>query len=94
VEGWAGAVPLTRLQGEILSLLATTRTPDSYLAGGAALHVAPNSVRYSDALDFFHDSVERVASAFSEDSALLEGAGCELDLEISQPGFIRALVSS
>ena len=85
-------MPLTDFQRAILALLGQTRSPDSYLAGGAALHFAPNSVRYSNDLDFFHDSPERVASAFSDDSQLLEEAGYDLDVEISQPGFIRAVV--
>lgn len=86
-------MPLTGFQRELLALLAETRSPDSYLAGGAALHFSPNSSRYSDDLDFFHDSSERVASAFDRDSSLLEEAGCTLELEISQPGFIRATVT-
>lgn len=57
-------MPLTELQLIIARLLAKNRTLDSYLAGGAALHFAPNAKRYSDDLDYFHDSVERVASAF------------------------------
>jgi len=85
-------VPLTRFQQTLLGLLARNRTPDSYLAGGAAVHFAPNSVRYSNDLDFFHDSAERVAAAFAEDSALLESAGYGHDVEISQPGFVRAIV--
>ncbi len=85
-------MPLTDFQRRILALLATTRTPDSYLAGGAALHFAPNSVRYSNDLDFFHDSVARVASAFAADEALLRVNGHDLELELSQPGFVRALV--
>ncbi len=85
-------VPLTDFQRILLALLARTRTPDSYLAGGAALHFTPNSVRYSRDLDFFHDSTERVASAFAEDEKLLKEAGYSLDIEISQPGFIRAVV--
>ncbi len=93
MEGRESALPLTDFQRSMLALLSETRSPDSYLAGGAALHFAPNSVRYSNDLDFFHDSPERVASAFSEDVALLEEAGYSLDIEISQPGFIRAVVS-
>lgn len=83
-----GPVPLTEFQRTLLALLAQNRAPDSYLAGGAALHFAPNS----DDLDFFHDSSDRVAAAFAEDSALLESGGYGLELEISQPGFIRATV--
>ncbi len=78
-------MPLTDFQRVLLALLAQTRAADSYLAGGAALHFAPNSVRYSDDLDFFHDSPERVASAFSDDWQLLEEAGYGLEVEISQP---------
>ena len=74
-------MPLTEVQQTILALLAQTRAPDSYLAGGAALHFTPNSVRYSNDLDFFHDSPQRVASAFSDDAALLEGAGFGLDVD-------------
>ncbi len=60
-------MPLTSFQTDLATLLAQNRTPDSYLAGGAALHFAPNSKRYSNDLDYFHDSVERVASAFADD---------------------------
>lgn len=45
-------------------------TDDRYLAGGAAMHFAPNSTRYSDDLDFFHDSEERVATAFAADRSI------------------------
>ena len=86
-------MPLTDFQRRLLAILAQTRTPDSYLAGGAALHFKPNTVRYSRDLDFFHDSAERVATAFAQDEKLLEKAGYSLDVEISQPGFIRAMAS-
>lgn len=87
------AMPLTDYQRELLALLASTRSPDSYLAGGSALHFAPESARYSHDLDFFHDSSERVAEAFDADSNLLAQAGHAVEVEISQPGFIRAIVS-
>jgi hypothetical protein len=85
-------VPLTDFQRAVLGLLARNRSPDSYLAGGAALHFAPQSTRYSNDLGFFHDSVERVASAYTEDARLLAGAGYGIHVEISQPGFVRATV--
>jgi hypothetical protein len=44
-------VPLTPYQSEVARLLAAQRTPDSYLAGGAALHIEPNSLRFSNDLD-------------------------------------------
>lgn len=87
------AVPLTNFQGTLLALLAPNRIPASYLAGGAAIHFAPNSVRFSDDLDFFHDSEARVASAFAADNATLTAAGYDVSVEFTQPGFIRATVT-
>lgn len=86
-------MPLTPHQQQILALLATTRTPDSYLAGGAALHFTLTSARYSRDLDFFHDSAERVASAYADDQRLLEEAGFSIAVEVSQPGLVQAIVS-
>lgn len=86
-------MPLTAFQTQIALLLASNRTEDSYLPGGAALHLAPNSKRYSNALDYFHDSVERVATAFAADELTLNQAGFTLKLEMNQPGFIRSIVS-
>lgn len=88
-------MPLTEFQRKLLAELSTAvgeRPDDSYLAGGAALHFAPNSTRYSNDLDFFHDSVERVAAAFNDDRTRLEAAGYTMTVEISQPGFVRAIV--
>lgn len=85
-------MPLTTFQRTLLATLATTSGDDRYLAGGAAMHFAPNSVRYSDDLDFFHDSEARVASAFAADRATLEQAGYAVQVELSLPGFVRAAV--
>jgi hypothetical protein len=86
-------VPLTDFQRALLAVLSQERRDDSYLAGCAALHFAPNSQRFSDDLDYFHDSIERVAKAFHADSVQLESAGYAASVELSQPGFIRATVS-
>ena len=92
MEGGGAAVPLTTFQRRLLAILAAVPDDDRYLAGGAALHFAPNSTRYSDDLDFFHDSEARVASAFGRDRETLQNAGCGVDVELSLPGFVRALV--
>ncbi|MDZ7778432.1 MAG: nucleotidyl transferase AbiEii/AbiGii toxin family protein [Gemmatimonadota bacterium] len=86
-------MPLTDFQRELLAVTARNRAPDSYLAGGTALHFSPESVRYSRDLDLFHDAEERVAEAFAADVASLEESGYEVEMILSQPGFIRALVS-
>ena len=86
-------MPLTEFQTRLARMLSAHRTPDSYLAGGSALHMEPNSKRYSNDLDFFHDSVERVAEAFAEDRKLLEENGCLVTVDMAQPGYVRAVVS-
>ncbi|HEX2882200.1 MAG TPA: hypothetical protein VHO25_21920 [Polyangiaceae bacterium] len=83
---------MTAFQRDVATELAKNRTPDSYLAGGAALHIEPNSKRYSNDLDYFHDSEERVASAFAADRAALEQTGYTVEIGMNQPGFIRAIV--
>jgi hypothetical protein len=85
-------MPLTAFQSDVARLLSKNRTPDSYLAGGAALHLEPNSRRFSNDLDYFHDSVERVASAFAEDAEALQQADYSIETLMKQPGFIRAIV--
>ena len=75
-------------------LVADNRSVDSHLAGGAALHLAPNSKRYSNDLDYFHDSEARVASAFSQDRILLEENGYKLVVQLDHPAFVRAVVSN
>jgi hypothetical protein len=85
-------MPLTDFQRALLAVLAPARAPDSYLAGGAALHFAPHSIRYSHDLDFFHDAAERVAEAFAGDRDRLLEAGYDVAPTLSQPGFVRAIV--
>jgi hypothetical protein len=76
----------------VARLLAVNRSPDSYLAGGAAIHIEPNTSRYSNDLDYFHDSAERVATAYDEDRRLLLENGFQIAIDMQQPGFIRAQV--
>ena len=86
-------MPLTPYQEEVARLLSANRTYDSYLAGGAAIHLEPHTTRYSNDLDYFHDSVERVAEAFLQDQGRLTEAGHEVTVEMRLPGYLRATVS-
>jgi hypothetical protein len=72
--------------------MAAQRSPDSFLGGGAALHIEPNSLRYSNDLDYFQDSAARVASAYDADRRVLVGAGFEVETTIERNGFVRAVV--
>jgi hypothetical protein len=87
-------MPLTPFQRELLAALASSEgSRERYLAGGAALHFSPNSVRFSDDLDFFHDTVAQVGRAFEADRLVLEAGGYRVEVGLSIPGFIRAIVS-
>ena len=85
-------MPLTDYQAGLARLLSENRTFDSYLAGGAAILIEPNTMRYSRDLDYFHDSEARVAEAFSADQKSLQGCGFSIDIALNQPGFVRAIV--
>jgi hypothetical protein len=85
-------VPLTDHQARLAQLLSENRTLDSYLAGGAAILIEPNTTRFSRDLDYFHDSEMRVAEAFAADRTVLEASGYSLDIDLNQPGYIRAVV--
>ena len=86
-------MPLSPFQRKLLATLASKPNSDRYLAGGAAMHFSPQSTRYSDDLDFFHDSEERVAAAFGQDRATLASEGYEVDVDFALPGFVRAVVT-
>jgi hypothetical protein len=85
-------MPLTRFQEKLGRLLAGNRSEDSYLAGGAAILVQPNTKRYSQDLDYFQDTPARVASAYALDRQTLLADGYEVEAELTQPGYIVAVV--
>jgi hypothetical protein len=66
-------VPLSEFQKQVLRLLATQRTPESYIAGGAP--VAARTNRYSSDFDIFHDQAELVSKAALADAELLANNG-------------------
>ena len=66
-------MPLSRIQTDVLRLLASQRDPESYVAGASPLN--RDAPRYSGDIDVFHDREERVASAALSDAQILEAAG-------------------
>jgi len=66
-------VPLTKIQGDILRLLASHRDPESYVAGSTPLN--RTAQRFSGDIDIFHDREDRLASAAASDARELEVAG-------------------
>jgi hypothetical protein len=65
-------VPLSKIQTDILRLLAVHRDPESYVAGASPLN--RNAPRMSADIDVFHDREERVAAAAM---AGMRPAACE-----------------
>jgi hypothetical protein len=66
-------VPLTKIQTDILRLLASHRDPESYVGGSTPLN--KDGARFSSDIDFFHSREERVAAAAASDARTLEEAG-------------------
>jgi hypothetical protein len=66
-------VPLSKIQSEVLRLLAAHRDPESYVGGATPLN--RDAPRFSLHIDVFHDRQERVVEAALNDAAVLEGAG-------------------
>ncbi len=87
-------MPLTDYQYEIGRLLARNRSEDNYLAGGAAILLQPNTKRISQDIDYFQDSVERVATAYEADLQTLLAHEYSVEPEIVLPGYIRAVIRS
>ena len=67
------AVPLSKLQSHVLTLLAAERSPDSYIAGGVAINRA--GPRFSGDIDIFQDTEERLEAASQADAKSLSDAG-------------------
>lgn len=86
-------MPLTEFQKQVLKLLRLSRNPNSYIAGGIAIHRAATSTRYSNDVDFFHDTDEAVVTASNADIQTLKQNDYQVTISISQPSFIRATIS-
>lgn len=66
-------MPLSNLQIDILRLLASHRSPESFVGGSTPLN--RNTLRYSGDIHVFHDREERVAAAALEDFRALQAVG-------------------
>jgi hypothetical protein len=83
-------VPLSKIQGAILQLLAAHRNPESYIAGSTPLH--RDGPRYSGDIAIFHHREERAAAAADEDAAILTAAGFAVEWLRREPGLHAASV--
>jgi hypothetical protein len=84
-------LPLTKIQSDVLRLLASNRDSESYVAGATPLNL--NARRYSNDIDIFHDREERVALAAETDAKKLELGGYEVRWRRQLPLIQTAEVS-
>ncbi len=82
-------MPLSKIQIDILRLLASHRDPESYVAGSTPLN--RDAPRYSGEIAVFHDREERVARAAEQDSALLQKHGYALKWLRREPNIYAVL---
>ncbi len=68
-------MPLTKLQSRVLRVLASERSPDSYIAGGVAIN--RNGPRFSGDIDIFQDTELRLEAAAQSDAKALSDAGLQ-----------------
>jgi hypothetical protein len=66
-------VPLSKIQSDILRLLATHRNPETYVAGASPL--IRDAPRISSDIDVYHDRAEQVAASALADTQTLAAAG-------------------
>jgi hypothetical protein len=85
-------MPIGEFEHEILRLLAQNRNPDSFVAGATVLLRQAGTLRQSQDVDIFHDTIESLDQSANADVASLRRAGYEVDLVTSQPSFRRAVV--
>jgi hypothetical protein len=84
-------VPLSKIQIDILRVLAAYRDPESYVAGATPLNRA--GIRYSSDIDVFHDREDRVAVAALADAETLAAAGYRISWLRQLPLVYTAEVS-
>ncbi len=83
-------MPLTKIQTDVLRLLAAHRDPESYVAGSTPIN--RTAAGFSSDMEVFHDREERVARAASEDAAFLESHGFTVRWQRREPAIYTAAV--
>lgn len=84
-------MPLSRIQIEVLAVLARLRDSESYIAGATPIN--RDAPRFSNDIDIFHDREDRAAGAAEADSAALRAAGYAVTWLRRQPAMYTAEIS-
>lgn len=85
-------MPLGKLEGDILRLLAVNRNPESHVAGGSVLNQSEETSRSSQDIDLFHDTRIALESALEKDVKVLQAHGYEVSILLDSETFKRASV--
>ncbi|MBK1634367.1 head-tail joining protein [Rhodovulum adriaticum] len=91
ITGQVKAMPLTAFQYELMRLLASSKTRSAYLAGGSISSLEGR--RFSDDIDYFHDSAAITVKTYEIDCIILSENGYVVTPITETPGFVRAVVS-
>ncbi len=83
-------MPISKLQSDILQVIAAMRDPESFLAGGVPIN--RSGPRFSADVDIFHERQDRVAAAALADAKLLEDAGFTVTWVRQQPAIYGAVI--
>jgi hypothetical protein len=83
-------VPISRLQTDILRLIAAKRDPESFVAGGVPIN--RSGPRYAADPDILHDREDRVAAAALAAAKVLSDAGFEVIWLRQQPATYSATI--
>jgi hypothetical protein len=86
-------MPLGDFEKSMLRLLAVNRNPESYVAGATVFLRREDSLRQSQDINVFHDTVQSLQQAALSDTAVLEQNGYGLEWADQQEMFRRAVVS-
>lgn len=83
-------MPLTRLQQRILSVIASHRDAESFVAGGTVIQ--RDGIRRSRDIGIFHDRTDCLRRAADLDIAALRSAGFEVAVPLDSATFVRAII--
>ncbi len=85
-------MPLDDLQRAVFAAIRGQRSPESRVAGAAALNRDPASPRFSEDVDRFHDEERILVENVAADRTALLAAGFDVEMDRRSPSFQRARV--
>lgn len=87
-------MPISDIQAKVLKLIASNRSPESYLAGATVIHRDVDTPRFSQDLDFFHDIADSITQSADQDAASLSRAGYDVSWLLRTAAFHRAVITA